>query len=79
MRPRAAGLRRVAVEQVVVAEAWHASNELPPVLQGQVSTMSAAATATAFYELQVWAWDDPSGTFADHNPRVSCETCAPAQ
>jgi hypothetical protein len=27
-----------------------------------------------FYELHVWAWrDNPSGTFADFNPAVSCD------
>jgi hypothetical protein len=27
----------------------------------------------AFYELHVWAWrDNPNGTFADWNPKVSC-------
>jgi hypothetical protein len=27
----------------------------------------------AFYELHVWAWkDNPTGTFADMNPKVSC-------
>ncbi len=27
-----------------------------------------------FYELHVWAWrDNPSGTFADMNPTVSCD------
>ena len=28
----------------------------------------------AFYELHVWAWrDNPTGTFADMNPTVSCD------
>lgn len=28
----------------------------------------------AFYELHVWAWrDNPTGTFSDMNPKVSCE------
>ena len=28
----------------------------------------------AFYELHVWAWrDNPTGTFADMNPEVSCD------
>lgn len=27
-----------------------------------------------FYELHVWAWrDNPTGTFADMNPKVSCD------
>src|SRR5688572_30476791 len=28
----------------------------------------------AFYELHVWAWrENPTGTFADMNPKVSCD------
>jgi hypothetical protein len=30
-----------------------------------------------FYELHVWAWrDNPTGTFADMNPTVSCDAAA---
>lgn len=30
-----------------------------------------------FYELHVWAWrDNPTGTFADMNPNVSCDAAA---
>jgi hypothetical protein len=32
----------------------------------------------AFYELHVWAWKpNPSGTFADMNPHVSCDAAMP--
>ncbi len=33
----------------------------------------------AFYELHVWAWrDNPTGTFADMNPTVSCDAAVAA-
>ena len=33
----------------------------------------------AFYELHVWAWrDNPTGTFADMNPNVSCDAAIAA-
>ncbi|HEX9707342.1 MAG TPA: hypothetical protein VGA24_06845 [Steroidobacteraceae bacterium] len=33
----------------------------------------ALAEVSAFYEIHVWAWrNNPDGTFADWNPRVSC-------
>lgn len=79
--PRGAGLRLVAVEYVVLADAWHASNELPPVLEGQVFNYVGSPNRYGlppFYELHVWAWKvNPSGTFADHSPRVSCEAYSP--
>ena len=43
-----------------------------------IATLGLAALAAvglpAFYELHVWAWkDNPTGTFADMNPTVSCD------
>jgi hypothetical protein len=65
------------VEYVVIAEAWHARNEAPPVLMGQLFNYNSAPNRygiPAFYELHVWAWkNNPSGTFADWNPAVSCD------
>jgi hypothetical protein len=67
----------VGVEYVVIAEAWHASNEAPPVLMGQLLQYVGSPNRygiPAFYELHVWAWDrNPRGMFADWNPRVSCD------
>ena len=67
----------VGVEYVVLAEAWDASNEMPPTLMGQVFHYVGAPNRyriPAFYELHVWAWkDNPSGMFTDWNPEVSCE------
>lgn len=69
-------MRLVAVEFVVIAEAWHAANEHPPVLMGQLFNYVGAPNRygiPAFYELHVWAWKhNPSGLFADWNPMVSC-------
>jgi len=70
-------LRLVGVEYIVLAEAWDAANEAPPVLMGQVFNYVGAPNRyrlPAFYELHVWAWKlNPTGTFADWNPLVSCE------
>lgn len=80
--PRRRGrLKLAAVEYLVIAEAWHVSNEQPPVLEGQAFNFVGTPNRyglPAFYELHVWAWkENPHGTFADHNPRVSCERYSP--
>src|SRR5688572_26395689 len=67
----------LAVEYVVVADAWHAHSEAPPVLMGQLFHYVGSPNRygiPAFYELHVWAWkSNPLGTFADWNPTVSCD------
>lgn len=75
--PKDGKLELVGVEYVVVAEAWDAGHEAPPVLMGQLFNFVGAPNRyglPAFYELHVWAWKrNPAGTFADWNPRVSCD------
>ncbi|RPI83779.1 MAG: hypothetical protein EHM41_15105 [Chloroflexi bacterium] len=70
-------MRILGVEYVVIAEAWHATNEAPPVLMGQLFNYVSSPNRygiPAFYELHVWAWErNPNGIFADYNPNVSCE------
>jgi hypothetical protein len=70
-------LRLAGVEYVVFADAWHAGNEAPPVLIGQVFNYVGSPNRygiPAFYELHVWAWKgNPSGTFVDWNPQVTCD------
>jgi hypothetical protein len=72
-----AKLRLVGVEYVVIADAWDAKHQTPPVLMGQLFNYVGAPNRygiPAFYELHVWAWkSNPSGVFADWNERVSCE------
>ena len=76
--PRKNGrMRLVAVEYLVIAEAWHAANEAPPVLAGQSFHYSGSPNRYGlppFYALHVWAWkDNPSGMYVDWNPKVTCE------
>jgi hypothetical protein len=71
--------RLVGVEFIVPAAAWTpAPGEPPvPVLEGQLFHFNESPNRfglPAFYELHVWAWrDNPNGTFADWNTRVSCD------
>lgn len=69
-------MRLVGVEYVVIAEQWHAANEAPPALMGQLFNYVGSPNRygiPAFYELHVWAWRrNPLGTFADWNSKVSC-------
>lgn len=67
--PKADGsLRLVAVEYAVPFTAWTAAE--PPELFGQHFHRNPAF---GIWALHVWAWrDNPSGLFADWNPRVSC-------
>jgi hypothetical protein len=68
----------VAVEFLVIAEAWDANNDSPPVLMGQTFHYAGSPNRyglPAFYELHVWAWKtNPNGVFADWNPNVTCDS-----
>ncbi len=70
-------MRLLGVEFVVIAEAWDAKHDMPPVLMGQLFNYVGSPNRYGlppFYELHVWAWQtNPSGMFADFNPQVSCE------
>ena len=67
--PRSNGQRRlVAVEYVIPKAAWQ--GDRPPVLFGRDFTLNAFD----LWALHVWVWKrNPSGLYADWNPRVSCE------
>lgn len=66
----------LGVEFLVLADTWDAKKEGPPALMGQLFNYVASPNRYGnppFYELHVWAGqDNPSGTFADFNPTVSC-------
>jgi hypothetical protein len=67
-------LRLVAVEYVVFFSKWSGSS--PPSLFGQTFKLIGTPNRyglPAFYELHAWIWKhNPSGMFADWNPRGSC-------
>ena len=66
----------LGVEYLVIAEAWDAAHDAPPVLEGQMFNLVGSPNRygiPAFYELHVWAWrSNTAGLFADFNPKVSC-------
>lgn len=75
--PKNGDLQLLGVEYVVLAEAWNAKHQTPPVLMGQLFNYAGAPNRygiPAYYYLHVWAWkNNPAGVFADWNPQVSCE------
>ena len=71
------GLQLVGVEFVVLADAWMASHNSPPVLEGQSLQYVSSPNRyglPAHFELHVWAWrNNPNGAFVDWNNKVTCE------
>jgi hypothetical protein len=69
-------LALVGVEYIVFQHLWDVENDRPPQLFGKDFHLVGEPNRygiPAFYALHVWAWKhNPSGTFADWNPRVSC-------
>jgi hypothetical protein len=74
--PRADGsLKLVAVEYIVVADAWHAAgNTGAPTFGGREFERGPLGPGMPeLYTLHAWVWKpNPAGMFAPHNPRVSC-------
>ena len=72
-------MRLVGVEFILFAANWAAAHPEggAPKLEGHLMNYVGAPNRyglDAFYELHVWAWEDnPEGSFADWNTRVSCE------
>jgi hypothetical protein len=75
---RAGHLHLVAVEYVVIQQAWDANHRKPPALFGHQFDFTASPNRYGlppFYSLHAWVWKhNPAGTFAMWNPRVSCAT-----
>ena len=76
--PQAGGhMKLVGMEYIVPLEAWAAANhdlndpnDVPQLL-GQRFTRHSFLP---IYKLHIWLWqNNPSGTFADWNPKVSCQ------
>lgn len=70
-------LRLVALEYVVFEDAWGAEHgDTTPRLFGRDLTYVGEGNRYAlppFYQIHAWVWKhNPNGTFADHNPRVTC-------
>jgi hypothetical protein len=78
--PGAGGtFRLVGVEYLVLASEWAARNGpgVAPSVDGHLANFIAEPNRyalPALYEMHVWAWEDnPNGSFADWNSRVSCD------
>lgn len=74
-------LRLVGVEFIVIAADWNAAHpDAQPALDGHLLNLVGEPNRyrlPAFYELHVWAWErNPSGSFADWNDKVTCESQA---
>jgi hypothetical protein len=69
-------LRLVAVEYVVIKDAWDAKHRHRPALFGHRFNFTDSPNRYGlppFYSLHVWVWKhNPAGTFAMWNPRVHC-------
>jgi hypothetical protein len=75
--PDSAGrLHLVAVEYVVIQQAWDAQHRHPPALFGHRFDFTASPNRYGlppFYSLHAWVWkNNPAGMFAMWNPRASC-------
>jgi len=70
--------RLVGVEFIVLDNIWQSQHPggSPPALDGNLLNLVTAPNRyglPAFWEIHVWAWEDnPNGSFADWNTRVSC-------
>jgi hypothetical protein len=73
-------MRLVGVEFILFAANWAAAHPEggAPNLEGHLMNYVGAPNRyglDAFYELHVWAWEDnPEGSFADWNTKVTCES-----
>ena len=82
--PQAGGhMKFVGMEYIVPIAAWEAAghnlnnpNDVPQLL-GQKYTRHSFLP---IFKLHIWLWqNNPSGTFADWNPKVSCQYAAESQ
>lgn len=82
--PNAGGhLKLVGMEYIVPIDAWKAAGHNTqdpsdrPQLLGQTFTQHSTLP---IYKLHIWLWrDNPQGTFADWNPKVSCAAASDSE
>jgi hypothetical protein len=69
-------VRLVALEYVVLQDAWDATHASPPELFGQTFNFTPSPNRFGlppYYSLHAWIWDpNPSGLLEPWNPRVNC-------
>ena len=69
-------LHLVALEYVVLADAWNATHSSPPELFGHTFNFTDSPNRFGlppFYSLHAWVWKhNPAGMFEMFNPRVHC-------
>jgi hypothetical protein len=69
-------LRLVALEYVVIADAWNATHAAPPTLFGQTFNFTPSPNRFGlppYYSLHAWVWKhNPAGMFEMWNPSVVC-------
>jgi hypothetical protein len=75
-------LKITGADYLVLAAAWDEKHPgQPPQLMGQLFHLFESPNRfglPAFYTLHVWAWkENPSGTFVNWHPQVSCDGFAP--
>jgi hypothetical protein len=84
--PRPGGsFRLVGVEYIVLVNEFAARNApgVMPSIDGHLANLVTEPNRyalPAFYEMHAWAWEEnPNGSFADWNSRVSCDRQVPPQ
>jgi hypothetical protein len=73
-------LRLIGADFLVLKAAWDAKHAGAPELMGELFHLFESPNRLglpAFYTLHVWAWKhNPSGTFVNWHPNVSCDAFA---
>jgi hypothetical protein len=81
-RPEAVMYEPAADGALTLIAVEYITSKGPAELQGHLFSFTGAPNRYGlgpFYELHVWAWKaNPTGTFADMNPDVSCDAMKPA-
>ena len=76
-RPEAVMYEPSADGKMTLVAVEYITSKGPAALQGHLFSFTGAPNRYGlgpFYELHVWAWkENPTGTFADMNPDVSCD------